>query len=178
MPHIHGERVTLREYRMEDLPCIRQWVNDEEITWGLSSIFTFPHTLHDSESFLRMLVEGKSDIKGFVIAEKDSLDYIGQIDLIKIDWINRSAALGIVIGRKDMLGQGYGREAIGLLKQFVFERLNLNRLELDVYGYNERAYRCYTSCGFKEEGRLRQKIYKNGKYHDLIKMSVLAEEYR
>lgn len=178
MPHIHGERVTLREYRMEDLSYIRQWVNDEDITGLLSGIFTFPQTLHDSESFLKMMVEGKTDAKGFVIAEKDTLEYIGQIDLHKIDWLNRSAVLGIVIGRKDRLGQGYGREAIGLLKRFVFERLNLNRLELEVCANNERAYRCYVSCGFKEEGRLRQKVFKNGGYHDLILMSVLAEKCR
>ncbi|MNI65860.1 hypothetical protein D3C73_1213840 [compost metagenome] len=64
------------------------------------------------------------------------------------------------------------------MQGFVFETLNLNRLELEVYDYNERAYRCYTSCGFKEEGRFRQKIYKHGKYCDVIIMSILAEEYR
>ncbi|MDU7477465.1 MAG: GNAT family protein, partial [Paenibacillus macerans] len=73
---------------------------------------------------------------------------------------------------------GYGREAIELMKRFVFERLNLNRLELEVLDFNERAYRCYLGCGFKEEGRLRQKEFKNGKYSDLIIMSVLVEEFR
>lgn len=177
MPHIIGERIVLREYRQEDLPSIREWVNDPEITGTLSHIFTFPQSVYDSESFLKMMIEGRgNEIRGFVIAEKDTLDYMGQIDLIRIDWLNRSATLGIVIGRKDKLGQGYGREAIHLLKTFVFQSLNLNRLELEVYDYNERAYRCYISCGFKEEGRLRQKIFKNGKYHDVIVMSVLADE--
>ncbi|GJM72928.1 hypothetical protein HMSSN036_51440 [Paenibacillus macerans] len=109
-----------------------------------------------------MTMEGKTGSKGFVIAEKDTLEYIGQIDLHKIDWQNRSAVLGIVIGRKELLGQGYGREAIELMKRFVFERLNLNRLELEVLDFNERAYRCYLGCGFKEEGRLRQKEFKTG----------------
>ncbi|MDU7473638.1 MAG: N-acetyltransferase, partial [Paenibacillus macerans] len=45
-----------------------------------------------------MTMEGKTGSKGFVIAEKDTLEYIGQIDLHKIDWQNRSAVLGIVIG--------------------------------------------------------------------------------
>ncbi|MFD1178033.1 GNAT family N-acetyltransferase [Paenibacillus puldeungensis] len=178
MAYVYGERITLREYRMEDLPYIRQWVNDEEIIYGLSNIFAFPQTLHDSEAFLKMMVEGRTETKGFVIAEKDSLEYIGQIDLHKINWLSRSAVLGIVIGRKELLGQGYGREAIELLKRFVFETLNLNRLELEVYDYNERAYRCYVKCGFKEEGRMRQSLFKHGKYRDVIIMSVLAEEYR
>ncbi|WP_410769357.1 GNAT family N-acetyltransferase [Fontibacillus sp. BL9] len=178
MPHITGKRITLREYRMEDLPHIRSWVNDEEIVGTLSEIFMFPQTHHNTESFLKSMVEGNTDTQGFIIAEKDTLDYIGQIDLHRLNWKNRSAILGIVIGRKEMLGQGYGQEAIGLLQRFAFETLNLNRLELEVYGFNERAYRCYLSCGFKEEGRARQKIFKQGKYHDVILMSILAEEYR
>ncbi|RCX21417.1 RimJ/RimL family protein N-acetyltransferase [Fontibacillus phaseoli] len=168
----------MREYRMEDLPHIRSWVNDEDIVGNLSEIFMFPQTYHNTESFLKSMVEGNTETQGFIIAEKDTLDYIGQIDLHRLNWRNRSATLGIVIGRKEMLGQGYGREAIGLLQRFVFETLNLNRLELEVYGFNERAHRCYLSCGFKEEGRARQKIFKHGKYHDVILMSILAEEYR
>ncbi|MNO50178.1 putative ribosomal N-acetyltransferase YdaF [compost metagenome] len=177
MPHIVGNKITLREYRMEDLDHIRSWVNDEEITRTLSEIFIYPQTLHGTESFLRMILEGKTDSKGFVISEKDTLEYIGQIDLHKLNWLNRSAVIGIVIGRKDLLGQGYGREAISLLQKFAFETLNLNRLELEVYDFNERGRRCYASCGFKEEGRFRQKIFKNGKYCDVVVMSVLAEEY-
>ncbi|RUT46987.1 N-acetyltransferase [Paenibacillus anaericanus] len=178
MAHITGNRITLREYRIEDLESIRQWVNDPDIVDNLSDIFTYPQTLHSTESFLRMMIEGQTQSKGFIISEKENLNYIGQIDLHKLNWINRSAVLGIVIGRKDLLGQGYGGEAINLMKSFVFETLNLNRLELEVYDFNERAKNCYLSCGFKEEGRQRQKLFRNGKYVDVIMMSILADEYR
>ncbi|AJY73715.1 GNAT family N-acetyltransferase [Paenibacillus beijingensis] len=178
MSYLTGERIVLRDYRMEDLPYIRKWANDAEITGMLSDIFLYPQTTHDTESYLKMMVEGDPDNKGYIIAFKDSLEYIGQIDLHKLDWKNRFASMGIVIGRKDLLGQGYGREAIGLLTGFVFDSLNLNRLELDVYEFNERAYRCYVGCGFKEEGRMRQRLFRSGKYWDVIKMSILAEEYR
>lgn len=178
MSYLTGERIVLRDYRMEDLPSIRKWANDPDITGMLSDIFLYPQTEQATESYLRTMVQGDTDSKGYVIALKDSLDYIGQIDLHQLDWKNRSAILGIVIGRKDLLGQGFGREAIGLLTEFVFDSLNLNRLELDVYAFNERAYRCYLACGFKEEGRMRQKLFRKGKYWDVIKMSILAAEYR
>lgn len=177
MPYLHGDRITLREYRREDYNWIRKWANDSDITNTLSDIFLYPHTEQDSEAFLNMMIDGASKSRGFVIADKQTLAYIGQIDLHHIDWKNRSAVLGIVIGRKDLLGVGYGKEAIQLMKGFVFESLNLNRLELEVYEFNERAHRCYVSCGFKEEGRLRQKMYKDGKYWDVIVMSILKEEY-
>lgn len=177
MSYLMGERVTLREYRMEDIPAIRKWANDHEITDTLSEVFSFPHTYENTESFVRSMVEGKTDTKGFIISEKDTLDYIGQIDLFKFDWRNRCATIGIVIGRKELLGQGYGREALRLIQEFAFKTLNLHRLELQVMDFNERGYRCYASCGFKEEGRQRQRIFYQGQYRDMITMSILSHEF-
>lgn len=177
MPHIVGDRIVLREYRDSDIDYIRQWVNDPEITNTLSDNFLYPHTKYETESFFRTVVEGKSRNKSFIIAAKDSLEYIGQIDLYRMDWRNRFALLAIVIGRKEYLGKGYGSEAIQLLQKFAFEELNLNRIELEVYEYNERAYKCYLKCGFIEEGRYRKKMYKQGKYWDSICMSILKSEY-
>lgn len=177
LAYVIGNRIVLREYQWEDLPHIRQWVNDPEITDGLNDIFLFPHTLQETENFLRMMIEGNPGTKGFVIADKESLCYIGQIDLHQIDYRNRSAALGIVIGKKEHLGKGYGTEAVELLQKFVFRTLGLNRLELDLFEYNERAYRCYLKCGFKEEGRMRKKIFRKGQFWDVIKMSILRDEF-
>ncbi|WKL05184.1 GNAT family protein [Paenibacillus amylolyticus] len=177
MSRIYGERIVLREYQDSDLDYIKQWVNDPEITGTLSDNFLYPHSSYETEVFFKTMVEGKSSNKSFIIGLKDSLDYIGQIDLYKIDYKNRFACLAIVIGRKEFLGKGYGTEAIRVLQKFVFEELNLNRLELEVYEYNEIAYKCYLKCGFKEEGRYRKKIYKKGKYWDIVCMSILKSEY-
>ncbi len=177
MPHLIGDRIVLREYQLSDLTYMRQWVNDSEITNTLSDIFLYPHSNHETESYLNMMLEGSSSSKGFVIADKDSKEYMGQIDLHKIDWKNRSAVMGIVIGRKELHGKGYGAEAIRLLQDFVFLSLNLHRLELEVYEYNDKAHHCYLKCGFIEEGRLRKKLYKNGRYWDIICMSLLRSEY-
>jgi len=80
MPRLFGESIVLREYRWEDLDGIRNWVNDSEVTQFLSGLFLYPHTLHQSENYLRMMIEQKSEARGFVIADKDTLEYIGQID--------------------------------------------------------------------------------------------------
>lgn len=177
MPRLTGDRIMLREYQKEDLVFIRKWCNDPEIVENLSDVFLYPHTVNASEGFLNAMIEGRDNMKGFVIAHKESEEYIGQIDLFDLDWKNRSAELGIVIGRKEMLGKGYGAEAIKLLQHFAFQHMNLNRVQLQVYDFNKRAYKCYLKCGFREEGRLREKIYKNGRYADTICMSVLKREY-
>lgn len=177
MPHLIGKRIILREYRLTDIKYMRQWANDREITDGLSDVFLYPHSEYETESYVKKMIEGSVKSKGFVIAEKESQEYIGQIDLHHIDWKNRCANLGIVIGRKDYIRKGYGKEAICLLQSFVFHEMNLHRLELEVYEFNDKALRCYERCGFREEGRLREKIYKNGKYWDLIQMGILRSEY-
>lgn len=177
MPRLYGERIMLREYRKEDLEYIRMWVNDPEVTRNLSDIFLYPHTLSATENYLNAMLEGKSGEKGFVIADKETEEFIGQIDLMNIDWRSRSAALGIVIGAEANRGKGYGAEAIRVLQQFVFDSLNLNRLELQLHDFNERGYRCYLNCGFKEEGRKRQDFYYEGKYTDTIYMGILKSEY-
>lgn len=97
MPIIIGERIILREYRQADLEDIREWVNDPEVVENLSDVFLYPHTLTQTENWLTAQLDGKGT-KGFIIAYKDSQEYIGQIDLIKIDWRNRVGEMGIVIG--------------------------------------------------------------------------------
>jgi len=159
------------------LPYIRNWVNDPEITNYLSNIFLYPHTVNETEKFLNAMLEGKANMKGFVIAYKDTEEYIGQIDLINIDWINRIGAIGIVIGNKENLNKGYGTEAIKLLQEFAFNKLNLHKLELEVRAYNKRAINCYKKCRFKEEGRIRENFYINGEYTDTLFMGILKREW-
>lgn len=176
MPIILGERIVLREYRKSDLEYIREWVNDPEVVEHLSDIFLYPHTLTQTENWLAAQLEGKGN-QGFVIAHRDSQEYIGQIDFVEIDWRNRVGEIGIVIGKANNRGQGFGSEAIRLLQQFAFDTLNLNKIELKVHDYNERAFRCYQKCGFHEEGRLRERFYRQGRYTDYIQMGILKREY-
>jgi RimJ/RimL family protein N-acetyltransferase len=178
VPRLFGEKVMLREYQKGDLTHMREWVNDPEIVDNLSDIFLHAHSLNETENFLDAILEGKSENQiHFVIADKQPGNYIGQIDIIRIDWKNRVAELGIVIGKKDLLGKGFGTDAIKLLQYFVFEKLNLNRLQLSLHDYNKRAYKCYLKCGFIEEGRSRQSFFINGHYTDRIFMGILQEEY-
>lgn len=177
MPRLVGTRIVLREYQKEDLESMRKWCNDAEVVDLLSDIFLYPQTVHSTEQYLNSVLEGKTEQKGFVIAHKDSDEYIGQIDLFKIDWKNRFAELGIVIGIKEYHGKGYGSEAIKLLLDFAFHRLNLHRIQLEVHDFNERAYQCYIKCGFQEEGRLRGNYFVNGQYHDTVLMGILKKDY-
>lgn len=177
MPHLYGRTIKLREYRPEDVPWIRLWVNDPAITNHLSDIFLYPHTQRSTEQFVESMLENKEDGQGFVICDLVTEQYIGNVNLDAIDWKNRVGSVGIVIGSAEYQGLGIGTEAMRLLADFSFRELNLNRLELEVYDFNERAIRCYEKCGFVVEGRQRERYYKNGRYVDVVQMGLLKADW-
>jgi RimJ/RimL family protein N-acetyltransferase len=60
---------------------------------------------------------------------------------------------------------------------FAFDEMNLHRIQLSVYEFNQRAMRCYEKCGFRHEGRAREAFYREGKYHDSLLMAILRQEF-
>ena len=177
MPHVYGKNVMLREYRREDLTYITEWVNDMETTKYLSNLFVWPQTVKNSDDFLDMRLSGSRREACFVIADKETQEYLGQADLMDIDWIDRCGTVGIVIGRGEKRGVGIGTQALTLLLEHAFLRLGLNRVQLDVYACNQRGIACYEKAGFIKEGVKRRARYVNGTYMDVILMSVLREEW-
>jgi RimJ/RimL family protein N-acetyltransferase len=167
----------LREYRREDLGSITAWVNDMETTKYLSDLFTWPQTVKNSEDFLEMRLSGGRREAGFVIADRETQDYIGQADLMDINWIDRCATVGIVIANSSNRGCGKGQEALSLLLEYAFTLLGLQRVQLDVYGGNSRAIACYERAGFIKEGVKRRARFCRGEYMDIVLMSVLKEEW-
>jgi RimJ/RimL family protein N-acetyltransferase len=97
--------------------------------------------------------------------------------LHNLEYENRRAMLGIVIGAKAYWGRGYGADAIRTILGWAFGYLNLNRVYLTVYGYNQRAIRCYQKCGFQQEGIMRQAHYIDGQYSDEWMMGILQNEF-
>lgn len=178
MPHIEGPRVSLREFRRDDIPVIHSWVNDPEIlrflSWGI-----FPQTQKETERFVEAQMSGEDpSSRVLVISLRKDNTCIGTTGCHNIDWRNRSAELGIVIGKPEYLGKGYGTEATDLLLDFSFNELNLHRVYLHVFDFNRRAVRSYQKCGFVEEGRLRDAFFREGHYHDIMVMGILEEEHR
>lgn len=107
----------------------------------------------------------------FVI-EKNDGKFLGTCGTTEIDWISRSTEIGIAIHSPDEWGKGYGTEALELLIDYLWKALNLERLELSVYAFNERAISVYKKLGFVEWGRAHKKRYVEGKYEDVIYMEL------
>lgn len=114
--------------------------------------------------------------KSYVIVDKQTQTPIGVTSLNQIDLKNRNAECIIDIGAKDYWGKGYGNEALKLLLDYAFLEMNLHRVSLRVFSFNEKAIKLYEKIGFKHEGISRQFLFREGKWHDLVHMGILQEE--
>ncbi len=175
IPRIYGERIMLREYRESDLMQIRKWVNEEETVRYLSNIFLYPQSEEQTRDFLERAMS--DEWKGFVIAEKETGDYIGQIDFVELDEINGYGEIGIVIGDPELTSRGIGTEALKLILDFGFNNLRLNRIELVCWSFNKRGQKAYEKAGFIKEGIRRQKLFRDGKYYDEYCYGILKKEW-
>lgn len=177
MSIIHGERIRLRAVERDDVKKFCAWVNDPEVTRHLT--LYLPLSTVDEENWFDSLSTRDQSEKPLAIEIRDGDGWklIGNCSAFGIDTVSRVAELGIMIGEKEEWNKGYGTETMTLLLRHCFETLNLNRVYLHVYAENLRGKRAYEKAGFVEEGRLREAIYKRGKYDDVIVMSVLRSEW-
>jgi RimJ/RimL family protein N-acetyltransferase len=174
---LHGDNVTLRAMTRDDLPLIWRFNNDLAVELAGGGDPPMPQALERlTADFEREAAKGGRDEATFVIEVEEKC--IGGCGLFEFNWTSRTAELGIAIGDKDYWGVGYGAEAVRLLVHYAFQYRNLRRVWLWVHGRNERAIRAYLSCGFIEEGRLRQHVWSNGEYDDAVYMGILREEWR
>ncbi len=175
-PILQTTRLFLREVRASDVTDhYYRWLNDPEVTQYLEVRYT-PQSRENIARFVANM-DGKRDEMLFAICLVEDGRHIGNTGLHRATPENRTADLGIMIGEKDCWGQGYGTDAVRTLLRFGFEEMNLNRVALTVYDFNERAIASYRKCGFIEEGRLRQGVYQRGRYIDVLLMSVLRSEW-
>ena len=174
---LQGTRVTLRGFTRDDLPLLWKYNNDVEVELAGGGDPPMPQALERLQAdWDRDVAQGGRDRAWFAIEADGKL--IGQCALHGLNETARTAELGIAIGDKAYWGRGFGREAVSLLLDYGFRLRNLRRIWLSVHGDNERAIRAYAACGFVEEGRLREHVWGDGAYRDLVYMGVLRREWQ
>jgi UDP-4-amino-4,6-dideoxy-N-acetyl-beta-L-altrosamine N-acetyltransferase len=169
---INGKKIKLRPFEREDLESCKHWINDPEIARDVLRVL--PVSSYEHIQWYERIIVDRSRVT-FAIETTEEKNYIGNIGLVDIDWIHRKGKLWMYLGR-EYWNKGYGKEAATLFLKYVFHRLNLNKIYLDVGDFNHRAIKLYESVNFKKEGLLRQDLYTEGRYVDVIRMSLLRSE--
>ena len=175
-PFIVGEKIYLRGLEREDLKSnYFQWANDPEVTYYMEMGLMPNNPERLEEEYLAMVKNRNDVVMGIVDKKTEKL--IGSCGLYTINWVARKAEFRIIIGEKEYWAKGYGQEVALLLLRYAFEKLNINKVWLGVNAENIKGVKSYERAGFVREGVLRQEIYRNNRYYDAIRMSILREEY-
>ncbi|MDZ4722678.1 MAG: GNAT family protein [candidate division Zixibacteria bacterium] len=171
-----GVRSYLREVRQSDVnDRYYRWMNDPEVSRYLETRFV-AQSLENISKFVAHM-DGKSDEPFFAICRRDTNEHIGNIKLGPINWRHRYADISLLIGEKNCWGKGYATEAIGMITQFGFETLNLNKLKAGCYVENEGSARSFEKCGYSREGLQKGQYLIDGKSTDGIILGLCAEDY-
>ena len=173
--HFEVDSTVLRMLEPRDLPALYGYRNDPELATLLGG-YSRGYTAAELSSWLEFH-RGRKDEVLWCIADKASDRCLGHVGLYRIDHRVRSAEFAILLGDRGSWGKGLGTKLTAFAVQYGFDWLNLNRVELSALDLNPRATAMYRKLGFQDEGRLRQAQFKDGKYIDVLLMSVLRDEW-
>lgn len=170
--YISGERIYFREVRLSDVTDqYVAWMNDPEVNQFLETRF-MPQTVETICEYVRQMNMNADTVFMAVATTADKV-HIGNIKIGPINWFHRAAFISIFIGEKNCWGKGFGTEAIQLAADLAFDKLNLHKLNANIYEGNQGSLRAFEKAGFTKEGRRCGQRFYNGRYVDEIMMGLL-----
>jgi RimJ/RimL family protein N-acetyltransferase len=172
---LKSERLNMRTLSPDDVDLVLEWANDTEVVKNFS-FFQTDATRERILGYINEKYESEADLL-FAIFTAEG-DYIGNAGLHEIDHVNDTARLGIIIGKRQFWNRGYAQEAIGLLLEYAFDAGGIHKVYVNFFSTNTRTLRLCEKLGFQREGLLRGEYKLQGRYQDLVRMGILAEDIR
>jgi [ribosomal protein S5]-alanine N-acetyltransferase len=170
---LRGDRLYLRTVRERDLDTLHAKLNTLEYRG-----FYFPLGLQAEPVFRRKFEEdgfwGKDE--GMLLMVDLSDDVVGEIEFYPITHYLTGYELSYLVFGPDHRGKGYATAAVGLLTAYLFARLRIDRVQLNIHPDNEASRRVAEKAGFTLEGVMRRCWFHRGEFHDLEMWSMLRDE--
>jgi RimJ/RimL family protein N-acetyltransferase len=172
---LRGVKTVLRPIEETDLSLLWKWENDSELTYYLNAD---RHRTMSMDEVLRRYRQIRSDptMELFII-ETQRAERIGMLGYDNLSVERRSCRVYIGIGEKEYWSQGYGSDAMRALLLHQFTELQLDRVYLSVYDFNDRAIASYRKCGYRVDGVRRNVALVDGQWCDSIEMSISAGDF-
>ena len=171
-----GKRLKLTSLNKKDALELGKWEENSEYLRLLKSEIAVPRTEEEINEWLENLKNDREAIT-FAIRIKKTEALVGILGFSNIEWKNQSAEYFIGIGSPAFWNQGYGSEATQMALRYGFQELNLHRLQITVFDYNQRAIAVYEKCGFIKEGSFREFVLRDGKRHNMYLYGLLRPEW-
>lgn len=150
----------------DDRKRIKKWLEDEEGQHFLR------HRLTAETITLDQLLDEQSHILGLILHK--TARPIGCVAFLDYDQTQQKAELRKLIGEPDMRGRGFGKRATRLWINYGLQALGLQKIYLNTLSNNIRNIRINEELGFSVEGILRNEVFLEGQYQDVIRMGLVA----
>jgi Acetyltransferases, including N-acetylases of ribosomal proteins len=172
--NIEGEKVILRAIEAKDNELLQSIINNPEIENALGG-WSFPVS---AQNQLDWFGSQKYDdrLLRCIIELKENKQAIGVVILSDIDYKNGTAEIHIKLDSGDFRKKGYGTDAIKALLHYAFYELRLNLVYARVNSNNLPSQKLFEKCGLLLEGTLRSRIFKQGKFVDVLSYSITRDE--
>jgi len=171
-----GRLVRLAVLEEKDAASIAEWYGDAGWLRLYDGTMAIPRTTGQIAEIIAHAAKEPTEILlGLRRIGDETL--VGMAGLDGINTQHGRTSLSIAVA-PSLWGRGYGRDGMELLLQFAFMELNLYRVGLTVFDYNERAIALYRSMGFVQEGVFRGFLRRDGARHDMLLMSLLVDEWK
>ncbi len=168
---LNGKTVILRSIEPDDYGRLWEFANDFEVELMGGGDPPRPKSVAEVTSFFERLSDDRSTFNFAIARAAETRTIIGFCGLFNVSMVSRTCELGITIGDRNFWNQHIGRDAVGMLCEYGFKVQNLRKISLSVNANNERAIRSYTAAGFVQEACLKDHVWQNGSYIDLVIMS-------
>ena len=171
---IKGKSVGLRAVEKEDLPFLRDWRNITEFRKCFREVREL--SLADQEDWFESLQKTKHINYMFSIIDLKTNEPIGAAGLLYVNWINRAGDFSFYIGNDGAYidNDGIAKEAAQLLIDYGFKNLNLHKIWMELYEFDNRKIDFFTKeFDFKQDGVLRDNCFEDGKYWNSLIISKI-----
>lgn len=175
-PLLQSDLVRLTALTHNDLPTMARWYQNPTFLRLLDARAAHPQGEASLADWLDKSRKSQSAFLFGIRLQKDNT-LIGYVELEGILWTHQVGWLAIGIGETSVRGKGYGRLAMQLTLGFAFRELNLHRVQLTVFSYNQRAIALYEKLGFQREGTYREFLHRDGQRHDMFLYGLLRREW-
>ena len=179
MNPLEGERIVVRPVGLDDAELLARvfGVNEAHVApWHSGPLDSMRDAAWWRERLPKML-EDPRHLRMCFFVRADDAEVGGLVNLHEIVRHPVHAAMFGYSIAKRWEGQGLMSEALALVIQHAFSKLNLHKLHASFDVVNVRSKRLLERAGFVYEGRLRSHLLVGGSWRDLDQMSLINSEW-
>ena len=148
------------------------WLQDTEVT-KFSEQRHKQHDINSCRAYMQSFINTGNYLIA-IIAQNPSLGHIGNIS-IDVDKNNEVADIGILLGEKNIWGQGYGVEAWEAICRFLFFALKVRKVTAGTMATNTGMLGIMRRTGMIDDGKRARQVLIDGNEVDIVYAALFRE---